>query len=264
MSNRFWRVAAPLLLIVALLVIWQWYATTSGVGPSTLPPPSQVLTSGWNAADQLASNSIVTLREALLGFALALVVGFALSVAIDLSRPTRYSVFPVLIVSQTLPLIIIAPLMVLWFGFGLLPKVLLVALVTFFPITVSLVHGYQTADRTGSDALSSMGATAWQTFVHLRLPSAMPSFFSGIRIAITYAIVAAIFAEYAGATEGLGIAMQVWKNSFRTDLVLAAVAVSAVLTLVLYALTYLVQWAAIPWARPQRSVRAAPLDLANL
>jgi ABC-type nitrate/sulfonate/bicarbonate transport system permease component len=162
----------------------------------------------------------------------------------------------VLVVSQTLPLIAIAPLMILWFGFELLPKVLIVVLVTFFPITVSLVEGYASADRNAEALLRSMGAGRLQIFRLLRLPSAMPYFFSGLRIAITYAVVAAIFAEYAGAAEGLGIYMQLAKNSFRTDLVLAAVGVSALLTLLLFALTYLVERLTIPWWRLSRSARA--------
>jgi hypothetical protein len=156
---------------------------------------------------------------------------------------------PLLIVSQTLPLIVLAPLMVLWFGFGLLPKVLLVALVTFFPITVSLVQGYTSGGVAAHDVMVAMGAPRTQEFRYLRLPAALPSLFTGIRIGITYAVVAAVFAEYAGATEGLGIYMQVAKNSFRTDLVLAAVIVTAVLTLLLYALTFLVERLVIPWKR---------------
>ena len=192
------------------------------------------------------------MRATLIGFAVSLLIGFFLSVVLDSSSAVRRSVLPVLVVSQTLPLIAIAPLMILWFGFELLPKVLIVVLVTFFPITVSLVEGYAAADPTAEALLRSMGAGRWRIFRSLRLPGALPYFFSGLRIAITYAVVAAIFAEYAGASEGLGIYMQVAKNSFRTDLVLAAVGVSALLTLLLFALTYLIEYLTIPWWRLSR------------
>ena len=129
---------------------------------------------------------------------------------------------------------------------------------TFFPITVSLVEGYASADRDAETLLRSMGAGRMRIFRSLRFPSAMPYFFAGLRIAITYAVVAAIFAEYAGASEGLGIYMQLAKNSFRTDLVLAAVAVSALLTLILFGFTYVVERLTIPWLRLYRRAQASP------
>ena len=250
------RVLAPLGLVIVLLLLWQWYSTQSGISSTVLPSPMQVAHSGWDDRARLAANTLPTLRAALVGFTLSLVLGFALSVLIDFSRPARFAVEPLLVVSQTLPLVVVAPLLVLWFGFGLLPKVLLVALVTFFPITVSLVQGYATSASLGHDVMRSLGTTRWQEFTGLRLPSAMPLFFAGLRVAVTYAIIAAIFAEYAGSVDGLGIYMQVAKNSFRTDLVLAAVVVASVMTLVLYALTFGIERLATPWrARARDGVR---------
>lgn len=243
---------APSLALVALLVAaWQLYASSGGLGDDVLPSPARVLEQGWEHRQALLDNALPTLRATLAGFALSLTLGFALSVLIDLSGVLRRALMPLLIVSQTLPLIAIAPLVVLWFGFDLLPKVLLVAFVTFFPITVGLVEGYGATDRDSQALLRSMGAGRWRIFRTLRVPTALPFFFAGLRIAITYAVVGAIFAEYAGATEGLGIYMQNAKNSFRTDLVLAAVGVSAALTLVLFGLTYAVERAATPWARKE-------------
>ena len=248
----------PLLVIALFLVGWQWYATHGGPGNDVLPPPSRVWEQGWAAHADLWANAIPTLRATLIGFALSLLIGFLLSVIVDSSRLVRRSVMPVLVVTQTLPLIVIAPLMILWFGFELMPKVLIVALVTFFPITVSLVEGYASADRDAETLLRSMGAGRMRIFRSLRFPSAMPYFFAGLRIAITYAVVAAIFAEYAGASEGLGIYMQLAKNSFRTDLVLAAVAVSALLTLILFGFTYVVERLTIPWLRLYRRAQVSP------
>jgi ABC-type nitrate/sulfonate/bicarbonate transport system permease component len=161
---------------------------------------------------------------------------------------------PVLIGSQTLPIIVLAPLVVIWFGFGLLPKVLLVALVTFFPLVVGLLEGYATTERDATTLMATMGASWWTEFRLLRFPSALPSFFTGLRISLTYAVVAAIFAEYAGAEKGLGIYMQVAKASFRTDLVLAAVLLTAVLTLVLYGLTFVLQRLVMPWWFEERKL----------
>ena len=146
-----------------------------------------------------------------------------------------------------MPIIAIAPLMIIWFGFGLTPKILIVILVTFFPITVSLSDGFRSAEAEAMDLLGSMGASKWGVFRHVRLPSALPSFFSGLRIAITYAVVAAVFAEYVGAKSGLGIFMLIQKNSFRTDLVLAAVVVTALVSVSLFLMVSVMQRIAIPW-----------------
>ena len=153
----------------------------------------------------------------------------------------RRALTPLLVASQTLPIVAIAPLMIIWFGFGLLPKVVVIALVTFFPIAIGLIEGFAATDRQATNLLRSMGASRLDQFRYVRLPGAMPSFFTALRIGITYAVTGAIFAEYVGATAGLGIFMQVQKNSFRTDLVLAAVVVTAAVSVTLFALTYLVQ-----------------------
>ena len=219
----------PPLAIVALLVaVWQLYANLSGIGNDVLPPPSRVLSVTWENRGDLWANTLPTLRATLLGLR-ALARGRA-SRSRCSSTPRRHlrrALMPVLVATQTLPIVAIAPLMVLWFGFGLTPKVLLVALVTFFPITVAFAEGFAASEPEAEALLRSMGASRARVFRSVRFPTSLPFFFAGLRIAITYAVVAAIFAEYAGASEGLGIYMQNAKNSFRTDLVLAAVLVSA-------------------------------------
>jgi len=173
-------------------------------------------------------------------------------VTVDFVPWLRRALVPLLVGSQTLPIIAIAPLMIIWFGFGLLPKVLVIILTTFFPVAIGLIEGFASADRDTGRLLASMGASRWQQFRYLRLPGAMPRFFTALRIGITYAVVAAIFAEYVGATSGLGIYMSMQKNSFRTDLVLAAVVVTAMLSITLFALTYLVERLVCPWYRRER------------
>ena len=252
MRARVLAVVPPLVIVALLVAIWQLYANLSGIGNDVLPPPSRVLSVSWENRGDLWSNTLPTLRATLLGFALSLAVGFVLAVVIDTSRSARRAVMPVLVTSQTLPIVAIAPLMILWFGFGLTPKVLLVALVTFFPITIAFAEGFAASDPEAEALLRSMGASRTRIFRSVRFPTSLPFFFAGLRIAITYAVVAAIFAEYAGASEGLGIYMQNAKNSFRTDLVLAAVLVSAMLTLSLFALTYALERIAIPWYRLSR------------
>jgi ABC-type nitrate/sulfonate/bicarbonate transport system permease component len=236
-----------LLLVAAGLAGWQWYVVASGVRPQVLPSPLRVVEQGWAFRDQIWANTLPTLQVTAVGFAVSLALGWALAVAVDFSPWLGRALTPLLVASQTLPIIAIAPLMIIWFGFGLLPKVLVIALVTFFPVTVGLIEGFAATDRQATNLLRSMGASRWQQFRYVRLPGALPSFFTALRIGITYAVTGAIFAEYVGATAGLGIFMNLQKNSFRTDLVLAAVLVSALLSVVLFALTYLVQRLVIPW-----------------
>ena len=247
---RLFNHAGPAVLSVALLILgWEAYVQLSGISPTALPAPSRIIAQGFEHRDALAMHSLATLQATLFGFACSLLAAFLFSLLIDFFRPLRRALFPVFIITQTLPLVAIAPLIVLWFGFGLTPKIVLVALVTFFPMLVALAQGYDATDRNIAALLASMGASPWRIFVLARLPSALPYFFAGLRISITYAVVGAIFAEYAGAARGLGIYILNAKNNFRPDLVLAAVFVSATLTLLLFGATVLVQRAAMPWAR---------------
>ncbi len=235
------------LSVVSAFLIWETYVRLSGISPLMLPAPSRVLDQIVLNRALLWDNMVPTLKATFAGFALSLTVAFSLSVVLDFMPRVRRALFPIFVVSQTLPLVAIAPLVVLWFGFDLTPKVLLVALVTFFPMLVALVDGYGATDPEIEDLMRAMGATRGQIFRSARFPSAMPYFFAGLRISITYAVVAAIFAEYVGARAGLGIVILNAKNSFRPDLVLAAVVISSALTLVLFAITALLQRVVLRW-----------------
>jgi len=235
------------LSVASAFVIWEIYVHVSGISPLMLPAPSRVLQQIALNRALLWDNTLPTITATLVGFSLSLAVAFVLSVMLDFMPRVRRALFPIFVVSQTLPLVAIAPLVVLWFGFGLTPKILLVALVTFFPMLVALVDGYESTDPEIEDLLRSMGASRRVVFRTARLPSAMTYFFAGLRISITYAVVAAIFAEYVGARAGLGIVILNAKNSFRPDLVLAAVVISSVLTLVLFAITATVQRMVLRW-----------------
>ncbi len=248
------RVVAPLLMIGVFVGAWEIYARNSSIGDTVLPPFSRVAQAGWADRQSLVANTLPTLREVLVGFVISVIFAFLISILLDVSPRANRAVMPLLIGSQTIPLVVLAPLFVIWFGFGFFPKILLVTLVTFFPIVVGLIDGYASSERDSVTLLRTMGAGTLTVFGLVRLPSAMPGFFTGLRIGITYAVVAAIFAEYAGAVNGLGVYIQGASGSFRTDLVLAGVLVAATLTLVLYALTVLVQRLAIPWYTQSREV----------
>lgn len=247
------RLVAPLLLVAAFLLVWEVYARASGVSPFVLPPPSRVLASLWEFRDDALRHTIPTLGETVAGFGVSVGAGVASAIAMDRLAVVRRAVAPLLVGSQTIPIVAIAPLVVVWFGFGLLPKILVVVLVTFFPITVALLDGFASTPDERTDLMRSLGASDAQTFRKLRWPTGLPNLFTGLRISATYAVVAAVIAEYVGATEGLGIWMQLSQRSFRTDLVFAAILLTAVLSVGLVALISAVERAVIPWSRAARA-----------
>lgn len=200
-------IGPPFLILFALLAVWEAVVRITGVPPQVLPSPSRVFEQGWQVREDLFQNALPTLQVTLIGFSVSLIVGWTLAVLIDFSPWLRRGLMPLLVASQTIPIIAIAPLVIIWFGFGLLPKVLVIALVTFFPITVGLVEGFDKTDSEAINLIRSMGGNRWKLFRYVRLPSALPSFFTALRISITYAVTGAIFAEYVGAEFGLGIYM---------------------------------------------------------
>ena len=246
---RLRRALPALLSVLAALALWEVYVHLSGISPFVLPAPSRIGDQMVANRAMLWANTAPTLKATLIGFAFSATIAFAFSVLIDFLPRLRRALFPIFVISQTLPLVAIAPLVVLWFGFDLTPKILLVALVTFFPMLVALVDGYGATEPEIEALLASMGASRRTIFRQARLPSAMPYFFAGLRISITYAVVAAIFAEYVGARAGLGIVILNAKNSFRPDLMLAAVAISSALTLALFGVTALLQHYTLRWRR---------------
>ena len=231
------RLSYPtVLLALALLLGWEAYCRLAEVEPLVLPPPSRVGRMLWAERAAIAPHALATIGVATIGFGLSVAFAFAASLPLHFVPWIRRGAMPLLVASQTIPIVALAPLMVLWFGFGVLPKVLLVILVTFFPMLVSLLSGYAAVPQAYLDLLKSMDAGRMAIFRRAVLPAARGSFLAGLRISATYAIVATIFAEYAGARRGLGIYILAAKNNFRADLVLAAVVVSAALTLVLLGL----------------------------
>lgn len=227
------RILPTLILAVLLLAGWEVYCHMADVSPLILPPPSGVFRALMQNRAEIGMHAGVTLAVATLGFSLSVGFAFVTSVLLHFNGWAERGLMPLFVASQTVPLVALAPLMILWFGFGLLPKVLLVILVTFFPMLLSLLSGYRQTPPAFRELLGSMGAGRWSVFRRATLPSARAAFLAGLRISATYAIVATIFAEYAGARRGLGIYILSAKNNFRADLVLAAVVVSACLTLTL-------------------------------
>lgn len=251
------RLGPPMLLVAVVLGVWEAYCRVAAVSPIVLPAPSRIVEQLWLFRADAVRHALPTLWETFVGLAISIALSIGAAVVMDRFVTVRRAVAPILIASQTVPVVAIAPLLVLWFGFGLAPKVLMVVLVTFFPIVIALLDGLAAATGEAMDLMRSMGAAPGQVFRKLRWPAALPSLFTGLRIAVTYAVIGAVFGEYVGAYEGLGIWMQLSQNAFRTDLVFAAVLLTALLSVTLFAVVVLVERLTIAWYAASR--RGEPL-----
>jgi len=234
-------------LAVALLAFWELYVRSGQVNPAVLPSPTGIIQALIDNWDVISVHTLQTLLETVLGMAAATLLGLLLAVLLDISSWTRRAIYPLLVTSQTIPMIALAPLLLIWFGFDLGPKVIVVTLYCFFPIAVACADGLASADPELMKLLRSMRASRWQALWLVRLPGAMPAFFSGLRIAATYSVTGAIFGEYVGAYQGLGIYMQTSANSHAIILVFAAILVTAALSLLLFGLVSLIERIALPW-----------------
>ena len=241
-----------------ILVVWEAYSRLVlgdlPGGDRFLPAPTAIVAKLTSNSAEIAPHTWQTILETVIGFALSLVVGFGLAVVIDVSPLLRRAVYPLLVVSQTIPLLAIAPVLVLWFGFGLLPKVLIVALVCFFPIVVAGADGFRSTDPELVRLFRTFGAGKWTIFRQVRFPGALPSLFSGIKIAVTYSVTGAIWGEYVGAEWGLGIFMQRKQHAPDVTAVFAAIVVIAALSVSFFLLVSLLERAAIPWHYRGRDV----------
>src|SRR6266436_3966360 len=236
-----------LVLTLALLALWELYVRAGHVSVQVLPSPIAIIQALINNWSVIYDNTLQTLLETVLGLSIAALLGLLLAITLDISSWMRRAVYPLLITSQTIPIIALAPLLLLWIGYDIRPKLIVVTLYCFFPIAVACADGLASTEPELMNLLGSMRASRWQTLWLVRLPGAMPSFFSGLRIAATYSVTGAIFGEYVGGFKGLGIYMEKATNSFATVLVFAAILVTAVLSLLLFGLVSVIERIALPW-----------------
>lgn len=239
----------PTLLMFALLGGWEVAVHINETPRWMLPPPSAILESFRTDWRLLLEHTRVTLLEVVLGFGLALLTGIVTGVAIDSSLVLRRAIYPLIIASQTIPMVALAPLMLIWFGYDLIPKILITALIGFFPIAVNTVDGLRSGDREMLGLLRSMGATGWQRFRIVRVPAALPLIFSGARIAITFCVIGAVFAELVGASAGLGYLMERSAAQFQTSRVFACIVILALMGIGLFSLIAFIERLALPWRR---------------
>ncbi len=240
-------VAAPLSLTLFVLAGWQVYVWLSDIRPQVLPGPIRIIRESVESAGSIWEHSLVTMSEVAAGFAISVVCALVLGLLLDLSTPVRRALYPIIVASQTVPIPVVAPLMIVWFGFGVTPKIIVIGLFTFVPIVLGFAAGLASTERPTLNLMRTFGSSRWQMYRYVKIPAALPDLFTGLRIAAIYAVLGAIFGELAGATDGLGIFLEQSRLSFRTDLVFGAIFVVAVLSYLLFLAVVLVERRTIPW-----------------
>ncbi len=244
-KNRFY----PVIFFMALLLIWESISRFQVFPPFILPSPSSIILSLITDFNSMRFDILITLYEALTGFIIAIILSVVIAIAMDSIISLKKTLYPILIISQTLPIIIIAPLFIIWFGYGYTPKIVIVTLICFFPITISFLQGLSTVDRELIDLLRSMGSNKLQIYKFVKIPSAIPSFLSGLKIAATYSIMGATIGEWVGGQNGLGVYMIRAKQSFKTDRVFAAIIVITILSILLLKAIEFIEKKNIPWLK---------------
>jgi putative hydroxymethylpyrimidine transport system permease protein len=240
-------VLAPLALVALLIAAWQvaakndWLADLLGLEPFLVPAPSDIWTALTDNWDLLMENMWVTLSEVLLGFAAALAIGVLFAIALHVSPLLRRAFYPLIVASQTIPVIVIAPILVVWFGFGIGPKVAIIALICFFPITVNMLDGLASVDPSQRKLMRSLGANRRQILTRVELPTSLPYLFSGAKISIAVAVIGAVFGEWAGSDEGLGHLILVDNAQLEVARMFAAILVLALMAMALFGLLALLE-----------------------
>jgi ABC-type nitrate/sulfonate/bicarbonate transport system permease component len=243
----------PTLVLAALIGAWQLAASSGaiadalGLEPFLVPSPAEIATSLWESRSLLAENAWVTLREILLGLLCALVAGLGFAVLLHLSETLRRAFYPLIVASQTIPIVAIAPILVVWFGFGTGPKLVIVALICFFPITVNTLDGLRSVNPEATKMMRTLDASRWQILRRVEAPTALPYIFSGTKIAAVIAPIGALFGEWVGSDAGLGHLILQDNAQLETARMFAAVAVLAAIAIALFALLALAERRVVRW-----------------
>ena len=242
---RLW--AAPVTILLGIVVLWELWVQVWDIPKWQLPSPSEIGRELAASRSLLLEHTLVTLEEIILGFVAALTSGLVLATAIAYSRILERSVYPIVIASQTVPIIAIAPLLLIWVGYGIAPKVIVVALICFYPIAVNTVDGLKAVDPDMVNMMKTLGASRWQVFTKLQMPTAMPYMFSGIKVGISVSVIAAVIGEWVGASAGLGYLITYSQPLFLTARVFAAIVVLSAMGISLFVLASVVERMMLPW-----------------
>ncbi|WP_296403972.1 ABC transporter permease [Psychrobacter sp.] len=227
------------ILVILIIALWQFCVWLQIIPDYLLPSPFQIVQAFIDDFPLLMVHAKYTLATAFIGTTIGLIISFILSIVMDLSKTMRELIYPVILLNQTIPTIAIAPLLIIWLGYGITPKVVLVILAVFFPITIALIDGYQSVSREHLNLFKSMKASKYQLYRHLKIPSAMGSFFTGLKVALSYALISAVIAEWLGGYYGLGVYMTRVRKSYDLDSMFAVIFLISFLTVLLIGL---VKW----------------------
>ena len=245
--------ALPLALFVALIGLWQLLADTGvlsgalGIDRLLVPAPSEIGQALWENRTLLADNGWVTLREVLLGFAVALVAGLGFAIALHFSPTLRRALYPLLVATQTIPIVVVAPILVIWFGYGVGPKLGIIALICFFPITVNTLDGLRSVDPDAVKMMRTLDGSRRQIFQRVEAPTALPYAFSGAKIAVAVAVIGAVFGEWAGSDSGLGHLILQDNAQLLTARVFASVVLLSAMAILLFAALALLERRVVWW-----------------
>jgi len=248
----FASIVKPVALLLILVAIWQLSVDLFGIQKFLLPSPWDIAQKFAERPERLAHHSLVTLTQVLLGFGLAVVVGIGIATAIVHSRLLAESLYPLLVISQVTPQIAVAPILVIWFGSGEIPKILVAFLVAFFPMVVNTAAGLLRVQEDLIDLMRGLRASRFKIFWMIRLPNALPNIFAGARISATLAVIGAVVGEFVAASEGLGYLVFTGTANNDTTLTFAAVVLLAAMGLALFSIVTLAQRVAVPWASQVR------------
>ena len=238
--------------VAVLLIIWQFVCSAGLVPSFMLPSPIEVIKAFASEFPLLLENSVITLQEAFIGLVLGVSVGFCAAVLMDTFDILYKAFYPLLIITQTVPSVAIAPLLVLWFGYEMTPKIVLIVISTFFPVTVGLLDGFRGVDKDAVGLLHSMGANRIKVFRYIKFPSALPQLFSGLRIAAAYSVIGAVISEWLGGFGGLGVYMTRVKKAYAFDKMFAVIILVSVVSLLLMGVVALIKRIVMPYKKSSK------------
>ena len=246
---------APVIALLVVVLIWLGISEGEIVPAYMLPSPIAVVSAFITNFSVMMEQAYVTLQESVYGLLIGIALAFIMATLMDRFNFLKKALYPILVVTQTIPTIAIAPLLVLWMGFGMAPKITLVVVTTFFPIAVGLLNGYESVDKDAINLMRAMGATRLQIFRYVKFPTALPAFFSGLRISAAYAVVGAVVSEWLGGFEGLGVYMTRVKKAYAFDKMFAVIIFISVISLLLMGLITLIEKSSMPWKHKNNMVQ---------
>jgi ABC-type nitrate/sulfonate/bicarbonate transport system permease component len=246
---------APIVFILILLIIWEFIVNVGGIEKYILPAPTDVIKVLIKDFRTMIPHILATLYEGMVGFLIAIVLSIILAVIMDMVPLVKRSLYPVLVISQTIPTVALAPLFIIWFGFGALPKIIVVVIVCFFPIVISIVDGLEGVDKDLINHFKLMGASKLNVFLHLKLPYGMINFFSGMRIAATYSIMGAVIGEWLGGDKGLGVYMTRARSAYALDKMFASIVIIVAISMGIFLLVSFMEKVFTPWNDKKLSIK---------